>query len=182
MASLSDFSASELELLVSLPYKVGVFVSHADDEDGELDDDKEMGALEACIKAIAALHADKPLTADIMRQSLSMRMDWPRWAAQSFHVPDEARRAMALMQAKASETEQKNYASALIEIATTVAQAYGEFGEFDDDDTSGSVFGGLVSKISGALSSLTSDDAAHPMNVSAAEDTALEALRGALKL
>jgi len=180
MASLSGFSASELELLISLPYKVGVFVSHADDADGEIDDDKEMAALEACIKAIARLHDDKPLTADIMRQSLSMKTEWPRWAAQSFHVPDEARQAVVLLQGHASETEVKNYCAALVEVATTVAQAYGEFGEFDDEDTSGGIFGGLVSKISGTLSSLSADDANHPMNVSAAEDNALAQLKSAL--
>ena len=60
MTTLSDFSASELELLVSLPYKVGVYVSHADDEDGEVDDEREMAALESCIKAIASLREDKP--------------------------------------------------------------------------------------------------------------------------
>lgn len=181
MVTIADFSGSELELLASLPYKVGVFISHADDAEGELDDDREMAALETCIKAITKLHEDKPFTADIMRQCISMKMDWPRWAAQSFNVPEEAGRAAALLQGKASESEYKNYCSALMEIATTVAQAYGEFGEFDDDDSSGGVFGGLVSKITGTLSSLASDDADHPMNVSPAEDSALAALKAALK-
>ena len=178
MASISDFSASELELLASLPYKVGVFVSHADDEGGESDDEKEMGALEACIKAIARLHEDKPLTAEIVRQTLSMKTEWPRWAAQSFKTPDEAGQAAMLLQSKASEAEQKNYKGALMEIASTVAQAYGEFGEFEEGE--GGLFGGLVSKITGVLSSMSADDDSHPMNVSAAEDNALEQLRTAL--
>ena len=181
MASLSDFSSSELELVVGLPYKVGVFVSHADDEDGEIDDDKEMAALEACLKAIASLHEDKPFTSEVMRQCMSMRSDWPRWAAQSFHVTDEAAKASALLSARVSESEAKNYKAALMEIATTVAQAYGEFGDFDDNDSSGGLFGGLVSKISDTLSSLSADDANHPMNVSASEDHAIEALRVALQ-
>ena len=182
MTSLSDFSGSELELIASLPYKVGVFVSHADDADGETDDEKEMAALEACIKAIAGLHDDQPFTAEVLGQTLSMKTEWPRWAAQSFNVPDAAREGAVLLQGRASESEFKNYCAALMEIASTVAQAYGEFGEFDDDDSSGGVFSGLVSKIAGGLSSLSADDDNHPMNVSAAEDTAINVLRDALKV
>lgn len=181
MASLSDFSSTELELLVSLPYKVGVYVSHADDEDGEVDDEKEMEALKGCIKATAGLHQDKPLIADVMRQTLDMRSEWPNWAAQSFNVPRDAQQAVALLSSRVSETELKNYRAALMEVATTVAQAYGEFGEFDDDDTSGGLFGGIVSKITSGLASLGADDDNHPMNISAAEDTAITALREALR-
>jgi len=182
MTSLSDFSADEQELLVSLPYKVGVYVSHADDADGELDDEREMVALETCIKAIATLHEDKPFTADVMRQTLAMKNEWTRWVDQSFRVSDDARKAAALLQSKASEAEAKNYRAALMEIGATVAGAYGEFGEFDDDDTSGGVFGALVGKITGGLSKLTADDVNHPMNVSASEDSALAELSDALKI
>ncbi len=180
MTTLSDFSASELELLVSLPYKVGVYVSHADDEDGEVDDEREMAALESCIKAIASLREDKPFASETMNQALNMKSEWPRWAAQSFNVPDEAAQAKALLASRASESETKNYCAALMEIATTVAQAYGEFGEFDDEE-SGGLFGSIVGKITSSLSALSSEDANHPMNVSAAEDTAISALRNALK-
>ncbi|MEZ5814095.1 MAG: hypothetical protein R3E13_05145 [Alphaproteobacteria bacterium] len=180
MTSLSDFAASERELLLSLPYKVGVFVSHADDVDGEHDDEKEMGALEACIKAIARLHEDKPLSAEIMRGCLSEKAQWPRWAAQSFNTPEAAREAAILLEARASESEFKNYRGALMEIATTVAQAYGEFDAFDEGESGGGFFGGLVSKIAGGFSALSADDVNHPMNVSAAEDGALAELRAAL--
>ena len=181
MSSLADFSDDERALLVCLPYKVGVFVSYADDESGERDDEREMDRLEECIMAIAGLHVSKPFTAEIMRETVEMRDKWPQWAAQSWHVPDEAARAVKLLQARASETELKNYSAALMEIATTVAQAYGEFGEFDDPDEGGGIFGSILTKVTKNLSVLTQDDDAHPMNISAAEDTALSRLRAALK-
>ncbi len=181
MTTLDDFSSSELELLSSLPYKVGVYVSHADDEGGEEDDEREMDALESCIKAIASLNDDKPFAAEAMRQTLAMRSEWPRWAAQNFKVPEEAAQAKALLAGRANEQECKNYCAALMEIATTVAQAYGEFGEFDDDDEGGGLFGSIVGKITSTLSGVSADDANHPMNVSAAEDTAINTLRNALK-
>ena len=179
MTALSDFSASEYELLVSLPYKVGVYVSHAEDEDGEGDDEKEMAALERCIQAIVRLHEDKPFTAEIVNQTLSMKTDWPRWSARSFAVPDEVSQAAALLRGKASKSERDNYCAALMEIASMVAQAFGEFG--DDEDEDAGVFGKLLGKITDGFSSLKPGDGHNPMNISAAEDTALETLRMALK-
>lgn len=182
MSTLADFSDEERALLVCLPYKVGVFIGHADDVEGEQDDDREMAALETCIRAIAGLHADKPFTSEVFAQTLAMKDEWAGWAAQSWHVPDEARAAVASLRARASEGTLKNYRAALMEIATTVAQAHGEFGQFDEDeDTSGGIFGGLVSKITQGLARLGEDDADHPMNISASEGGALSQLREALK-
>lgn len=180
MTSLADFTASELELIASLPYKVGVYVSHADDEGGEDDDEREMDSLESCMKAIASLQEDKPFTAEAIRQTMVMRSEWPRWAAQSFKVPEEAAQVKALLAGRANEQETKNYCRALMEIATTVAQAYGEFGEFEEEDEGG-VFGSILGKITSKLSGMSADDANHPMNVSAAEDNAINTLREALR-
>jgi len=65
-----------------------------------------------------------------------------------------------------------------LDVATSVAQAYGEFGEGADRAE------GLFAKIGGIVKSVVSvgaDDAAHPMNVSAAEDSAISNIAAALK-
>lgn len=147
MSSLSDFSDTDRALLVCLPYKVGVFVSYADDEGGERDDKQEMDRLEECIMAIAGLHISKPFTAEIMRETVEMREQWSQWAAQSWHVPEEAEQAVKVLKSRVSDEELKNYRAALMEIATTVAQAYGEFGEFDDPDEGGGIFGSILAKL-----------------------------------
>ncbi len=178
MSDLSQFSGSELELLASLPYKVGVFISHADDVDGESDDEREMAALELCLKAIAKAHEDKPFTAAVMKQSLTMRPEWPRWADRSFRVCDEAEMAAALLSTKLDEDALKDFKRALMRIARTVAQAHGEFGQFDDESDKGGVFGAFVNKFVGGFAK---DDADQPMNVSAAEEAAIHQLRASLQ-
>ncbi len=180
MTLLSSFSLSEAELLVSLPYKVGVWVSHADDEEGERDDALEMKALETCIKAIAKLHEDQPFIKDVSRETLRQKDLWPEWTDQSFNALRDGEQAMALLAGKASQDDRKNYKAVILEIATTVAQAFGEFGSFDDGDDEGSLFGGIVGKIVGGFSSLSQSDAGHPMNISPAEDSAISRLAQAL--
>ena len=175
MTDLSAFSKSELELLVALPYKVGVWVGAAEDEEGESDDQKEAQALQGCIKAIAALHADKPFLKALAAQTLGLRSEWPRWADQSFNVLDDAEKAVTLLKGKVSSGDVKSYRGMIMEVATTVAQAYGEFGDWEDEGE------GFFTRIAEKFKSLSQDNKDHPMNVSAAEETAISELSIVLK-
>ncbi len=181
MSVLAQFSASELELLASLPYKAGVFVSHADDEGGEEDDAREIDALGACIRKIAEHHAHMPFTVAIMGQTLDLKMQWGSWEERSFTTPQDCMMAVSLLEGRITDDELKDFRGALIEIATSVAQAYGEFNSFDDADKKSGGFGALLKKFTGGFSGVSVDDAGHPMNVSASEGSAIDALKAALK-
>jgi hypothetical protein len=174
MTSLSKFSADEVELICSLPYKVGMWISYADDTDGEVDDEKEAKVLSGCLKQFAKLHADKPFLAEVMKESLRREDKWADWADQSFHVLNDIKKAVPLLRGKASTDEIKLLKRALMEIGSAVASAFGEFGAFDEEAE------GMFAKIIGKFSGLGHDDSGHPMNVSAAEDSALENLRAVL--
>lgn len=175
MTDLSVFSKTEIELLVSLPYKAGAWIAAAEDEEGDHDDEREAKALHGCIKAIAGLHADKPLLKAIAAQTLMLRSEWPRWTDQCFNVPEDAAAAMSLLKSKAGAADLKNYRGMIMEISTAVAQAHGEFGDWDDDGA------GFFARIAETFKSLSPDDKNHPMNVSAAEETALSELAAVLK-
>jgi hypothetical protein len=175
MTDLSVFSMAESELLVSLPYRVGVWVGHAEDEEGETDDVRESKALQSCIKQISALHDDVPFIKNLVAQTLRLRSEWPRWQAQSFNIIDDAAKAMNLLKSKATAAEAKAYRAMLMEIATAVAQAHGEFGQWGEADE------GFFARVAGKLKSLSQDSDDHPMNVSAAEETAISELATVLK-
>lgn len=177
MAPLSEFSDEDAALLVSLPFKAGIWISYSDDAEGEDDDEREMKALRHCLRAVARLHESDPLVAGILNACLQAEEQWAGWAEDCFHLPVDAKKGMAIVKARAPEKTARNFRAALMEIAAAVAQAYGEFGEFEDDDGEG-VFG----KIIGAFSKLGQDHKNHPMNVSAAEDSALSKLAEALKI
>lgn len=179
MTGLSAFTAEDIRLLVTLPYRAGVWVSHAEDEDGDVDDVREIRALESCIRAVARLHADQSLVGAIIAETLIRREEWNEWAAHCFDVPGDARKAMAALKGKATETELTNYHAMVMEIASAVAQAHGEFGDFGDADEG--LLSGLISRIVDRFATFSPGDAGHPMNVSAAEDSALAALSKALQ-
>ncbi|MCI0405128.1 MAG: hypothetical protein L0209_03485, partial [candidate division Zixibacteria bacterium] len=177
--TLSAFSAGELELLVGLPYRVGVLISHAEDDEGNVDDEREKMTLESCLRGVAGLHTDEPLIRDIAQETLRRKDQWQEWAETDLTVEADARRAAALLFRKASLQEAKDYRAFVMEIAWTVARTYGEFTSFKEDKGSG-VFNTLVGKIVGGFSSIARSDTGHPMNISAAEDSILSALSDAL--
>jgi hypothetical protein len=174
MTSLSDFDQAEAELFASLPYKVGMYISHSDDVEGETDDEREQKALASCLKQFIKLSENKPLLAGIMQEALKRNDKWEDWTDQSFTVLQDIKKAVPLLRAKASADEIKEIKRALMEIGTAVAQASGEFGQFDEAEAEG-FFGKIIGKLSGM------GDDGHPMNVSATEDSALEKLRATLQ-
>lgn len=175
MTSLSDFSDEQRVLLSSLLYKVGMWMSHADDTEGERDDDLEERALEQIITEVSKHHEDMPFVHQIARITLESKDKWPVWADYNFHVLDECKQAMTLLKAQAGERVYKNYRKTLLEIAQTVAEASGEFAAIEEQSNG---FGALVGKISSMFGK--DDDTPHAMNISAAEDSHLMQLVGAL--
>lgn len=180
MAHISEFSGEEAARLIALPFMVGMYISHADDEEGEGDDKKEIAALKSCIKAVADTYEDGSFIRSVVEQTMQSRDQWSDWNARAFHAPSEAQQAIVTLKATVPEPDLKAYRALLIEIATTVAQAHGEFSSFDEDDAQ-SGFGALVGKIVSGFSSKDKDDAGHPMNISASEDSAIETLKDALR-
>lgn len=175
MTALSDFPETEVELVVSLPYRVGLHVSYADDEEGEQDDELEMAALEACLKAVA--EKNDGLVKEIALKSLSMQDKWPSWGNGVFNIEPLCKQASESVARVSSKDETKAYVKMVLEVASAVAQAYGEFGE-EQEEPQG-FFGKAMSRIVGGFGG--SDDAAHPMNISAAEDSAISRISSALK-
>lgn len=182
MTSLAHFSASEAEILISLPYRIGVFISHADDAEGERDDRREMAALKSCIRAVVDQHRDRPFAAEVMKETLRLEFEWPRWAEKAFAVHGDAEKAVSLLKSKAGESTARSYAASVMEIAAAVARAHGEFFSGPEDEQDQSALTAFFSRIIGELSVFTPEDAGHPMNVSASENEALTRLSAALKV
>ncbi len=174
MTQLSDFSPEEIGAIVALPYRVGMHVSFAEDEDGEQDDALEMRALEACIREISKNKTG--LVAEIAAEVLQRKDDWDKWSEGVFNIEPMCKQALLTLAGKASADEAKAYVRMNIEIAHSVAQAYGEFGE---EKREAGFFGKLMGTI---VERMNSDESSHPMNVSAAEESAIERIKSALDL
>tara|TARA_B100001989_G_scaffold250260_1_gene227034 strand:+ start:1525 stop:2067 length:543 start_codon:yes stop_codon:yes gene_type:complete len=178
MTQISDFSPEDFDLIISLPYRVGLHVSYADDEEGEQDDELEMRALQASIREMSGIHGDTPLVQEIATETLKHKDQWKKWEDGVFNIEPLCKKAIEAIEKTANKEEVKAYRAMLVEIATSVAQAYGEFGVEEEQDEG--FFSGLMKKIAGGISD--GGEANHPMNVSAAEDSAIERIKNALTI
>lgn len=174
MSSLSVFSHEEIEKIISLPFKVGICVSHAEDEDGDDDDEKETLALEKSIKKHANPDNGNTFIWEVAVSTLKQRDQWATWSEDTFTIEAQCEKVVQLVRARLSDADMKAYIRMVTDIATDVAQAYGEFG-LPPEEPKGLM--GVVKKLLGA----SSDSGPQPMNVSAAEDETINRITKALR-
>lgn len=178
MANLSEFSKEERALIVSIPYRVGIWVSNADDnEKTKFDDKRERQALSAAIGNMARRTQKMPFAAAIMSDVEAHRSMWQSWAGQAVEnvVLADAQKAVAICKAKVSKNELKQYKYAVWQIGIVVAQAFDENHDPDREMHVNHFFAWMGSFMGGP--SLGKN----PENMSAAEKTALKKLRAVLK-
>lgn len=182
MTSLSTFTDEEKIKLVKLPYQVGVHISHADDAEGEEDDQQEMQALSNILRALPGLHTEQPLIQEIFQETVKRKEDWPSWHTGIFDLDKECQEAIALLKSKATQAEAKAYRKALLEVADAVARAAGEYAVFEIRHEPDSVFLKFLRQLSGIFSFTKSSDNNSLSNISPAEQDALDKLSQSLKV
>lgn len=178
MSVLSEMNPEERGLLIGLPYRVGVWMSHSDDEAGQGDDIKEMNALESIIRSIARVHEQSAFVQEVARETLARKEKWETWAAHSFDILADCEKAIDILKREVGTGDAKDYRNTLLYIAETVAAAYGEFGMGAHVDEER--LGGFLTKIIGRFRG--EDQEAAFMNISPAEDDALNRLKMALRI
>jgi hypothetical protein len=127
MAFLEKFAPDEREMLVSLPYRAGIWVGNSDG--GPLPDaaDSETAALERVIQQLGRGAFKSAFAHEVMAEMISRRKDWPEWAKNAADVPALCEKAVALVGAKLGAHDLDGYRSNIMSIAVAVAKAFREF-------------------------------------------------------
>jgi hypothetical protein len=174
MALLNDFQKEDVETIISLPYRVGVWIAHADDvQSTKRDEKREEKALKAVLNSLESNKRKWPFLAEVVDETLDNKRLWPKWAARQDLHGDIARACAVIAEHQPAETVVQ-FKKALFHIACTVAQAAG-----DDDDLHSEA---LIGEIAAKLADKFFDPLAkNPENISAAEKAALQKLKDALK-
>ncbi len=180
MSYFSDFLDDEIALIVSLPYRVGAWISHADDVGvTERDEARESHALEMILKEISGSKKTDQFARDIVDESLDRTDLWPQWLAQQDRLEADIRRAKRMIEDRLPVESLRGFQRSLFYVARVVAEAYGEH-EAADGNLKGDVIGGaFLTKLIDRFSVKTDLDA--PENISAAEKESLKKLLQILK-
>lgn len=127
MAFLEAFSDDEKTLLVSLPYKAGVWISQSDQKGAGAAQAYELKAIESVIKGLSEGMFRSAFVHEVMSETHLRHGEWLSWAAQTDHILDEARRAVAALKAKAMLPDAEAYVQMVMMIAYETAYAFREF-------------------------------------------------------
>lgn len=157
-------TATEKDLVIKLPYRVGLWLCRADEKIGFFDEEIERGRLRAVIERVAKRHETSRFVRNTLANTLSHEDQWPEWAAGLDSVLSDCKTGLQMVKAQGTEEDLKTYRVVLMQTAVCVAEA------FQEDET----------EDAGLPSIPTANDPGIPENISKNERAALEALEKVL--
>jgi len=133
---LNEFANEERARLISIPYRVGMWISDADDIKGsERDDKREEQTLIMAIDKLSKNHRKMPFAAAVMQALEKSKKQWNMWQSQASEedVLSDLKMALKAVQGSGSKRDLSEYKHAVWQIAMVVAQAYDEDHDPDNE-------------------------------------------------
>lgn len=165
---------AQADVIISLPYRAGVYVSYSDISGGWDAQEKELQALTGILRAYSEDFCREGLAQKVLMDCLCARGQWPAWSKGIDALPTQAAESMALLAPHFAPEELEQFKEVLVEIALAVAMAFRE--EAPDDGTTP----GFVDILRRIISRPPAEDPLGHENISETEKTALHALCRAL--
>lgn len=128
MVYLDHFSEAGRDLIVSLPYRAGLWLSASDGGGGAEADYEELSRLEDVLEKKSLAAARSRFIGEVMAETLARQDLWKQWAARRDSVLEDCSRAAAVIAETLSAGDAAAYREQILHIATEVAAAFGEDG------------------------------------------------------
>ncbi len=173
---LSQLTEQEREAVISLPYRVGLYVSFSDLSGGFDAQEQEMEMLTSILREFSEDFCKGEFSQKIMGHCLRSCDKWPEWSKNVETVPADAEMAIETINLALSDKSMLDFKTVLFEIAVSVAMAFREDG---DAQSSGGFFTKIIGLMGIGVATSAKDKLSH-INVSASERKALAKLSSAL--
>lgn len=180
MSFLDQISDKEKETLISLPYRVGLYVSLSDESGGDDASEQELQTLSNIIDGFARDVFGAEMIQYIMAETVKHKNRWPVWALQINNVPDDCLSAMETVRVHGDEKDVTAFQNHMMEIGEAVAMAFSEYEEQSGFSQSMLRLRFFVSGLIGSLQKNKKRSAREFMSVSLKERRALGDLAQAL--
>lgn len=183
MVQLNHFNDDQRQLLIALPYRVGLWVSSSDSSGGDDADQAEMMALTTIVTGFAEDFLKSEFVQRLMEETVSHRGNWESWGENIDEVPAECTRAVDMLAEILDRKELTSFKFTMMEIANAVAMAYREA---DDQPGLGfrlQIYSRIVmNKLQAILTGRQTRTLEELMNISESERAAIDRLAQALEL
>lgn len=127
MNYLSKLPQDLQDLIVSLPFRVGLYISESDQTGGDESAEAERKALENIVTFYVEDTVKGEFAHEVMLNTLNNKAKWGAWAENINQVPEECSRLTYMLKDVIEAKEILAYKQNLLEVAIAIAQAYCEF-------------------------------------------------------
>lgn len=124
---LEALSEDEKTLIVSLPYRAGVWVSLADEKGAGAGRAQELQTIEQVIARLSRGMFASAFVHEVLAETHARRDQWPAWSLQVGTVPEDARQAVNVLIDKVMPPDAEAYVQTVMNIAYETAYAFREF-------------------------------------------------------
>lgn len=128
MSFLDTLSPDQRSIIVSLPYRVGLWVSESDTSGGDEANVHEIQALSNILHGFAEEMFGSETMQYIMSETLNKKDEWANWSKEIASVPQDCRFAIDVLKEKTSSKDVNAFRNHLMEIGEAVAMAFHEGG------------------------------------------------------
>jgi hypothetical protein len=178
MSHLSAFTPEEKDLLISVFFRTGRWLSHIDDKGGYASDVAEEKELLSRLGRLKHEIKDSGIIAEIGTEAARRSGDWQNWSTDGAQVLRDVRCAGELIRLRLLPADLDAFKTGLMQIATEVAKAYREDEKGPDNTAQAeTIFAHVRKFFSGAKDRYVTKE----LNISQKEAEALEQLSNTLK-
>lgn len=129
MSFLDQLSADQRTLLVSLPYRVGLFISQSDETGGDDSDEAEMVALSNIITAYSQEVFGAETVQYVISETVRRKPEWEKWSKDLETIEGQCHQAIDILSDHVDTKEVSAFKNHLVEIGESVALAFREYGK-----------------------------------------------------
>ncbi len=178
MTFLEQLSPEHRDVIVHLPYRIGLWVSHSDTSGGDEAEEREKQVLSNILHGFAEDVFGSETVQHIMSATIRQKDQWPSWGENIDKVPQDCVLAVNMLRQYADEKDANAFKNHLMEIAEAVALAFRE----NEKLSVFSMFGMYVSyMLSARKKGRRTKSFNEFLRISAAERKALSAIAAAME-
>lgn len=113
-------------VMTALPYRIGLYISHADTTGGWEAQEAEMQTLTLILRSFSEDFCKSAFVQGLLMQTLVRRAEWVQWSHGLDNVPAECIAAMYDLRGVLTAKDMKSFQEQMMDIAFAVAQAFRE--------------------------------------------------------
>ena len=127
MSVLNELTEEQRNLLISLPYRVGLWVSNSDTRGGDDSDEQELQTLSNLLHGIAEGVFGAETVQHIISATIANHDMWPQWSGDLDLVLDDCEHGVGVLRGRVDKKEVDAFRQHLYEVGEAVALSFSEY-------------------------------------------------------